>query len=147
MESTTWPTVDFQVTPNEQVLISRALMDRSLKVCPLVSYCLWLNLCWADVLCWTLIRPDISGILPRGPIQTASGFKLPKSTSFLWEEDKVNYANNGLKTTFLQHELVVKSTCGVESRVSNRAPMTLWQGCAALLLTVDTPGHLWSAGG
>lgn len=48
--------------------------------------------------------------------------------------------------TFLQHELVVKSTCGLESRVSNRVPMTLRQVCAAPLLTADTPRHLSPVG-
>lgn len=40
MESTTWPTADFQVTLNKQVLISRDLMGRSLKFaffCPIVT--------------------------------------------------------------------------------------------------------------
>lgn len=48
--------------------------------------------------------------------------------------------------TFLQHELVVNSTCGLESSVSYRVPLTLRQVCAALLLTADTPGHLSSVG-
>lgn len=90
LESTAWPTVDFQVTLKEQVLISTALTGRGLKFCLLVSYCHWFNLCWADVHCCTLIRPGISVIPARGPIQTASSLHLPKSLSFLWEEAQVN---------------------------------------------------------
>lgn len=100
MEFTTWPTVDFQVTLKDQVLISRLVMGKSLKFCLLLSCCHWFNLRWAGVLCCALVRSGKSVIPSRGPIQTASGFNLPQSISFLWEEYKVNCGNNGSTWSF-----------------------------------------------
>lgn len=61
----------------------------------LVPYCLWFNLHKAGVFCGTLISPGLPVIPAIGPTETASGFHLPTSISFHWEEAQVSWRNSG----------------------------------------------------
>lgn len=117
-------------------------MSRDLKFCLLVPYCHWFNLHGVGVLCCTPISPGLPVIPARGFIETASGFHLPTSVSFLWEEDQMSWRNAGS----------ARPSCGVstwqrlfvvwKARWVDRVPVPLRQVCAALLMTVDTPAHL-----